>query len=150
MIADQIRAAFQETSQRATRPRRLIEERLIELANSGADFTIDDLWQMLRQVEPRLGRATVYRAVEMLFGLGLLDRIEFADGTHHYRVCGSAHHHHLTCTQCHLVVEVDICLPVDQFASIGKQTDFAIEGHSITLFGRCPACRMKPDSLCCQ
>ena len=45
MIADQIRAAFQETSQRNTRPRRLIEERLIELADSGADFTIDDLWQ---------------------------------------------------------------------------------------------------------
>ena len=145
MIADQIRAAFHETSQRATRPRRLIEERLIELADSGADFTIDDLWQMLRQSEPRLGRATVYRAVEMLFGMGLLDRIEFADGTHHYRVCGSGHHHHLTCTRCHLVVEVDICLPVDQFASIGRQTDFAIEGHSITLFGRCPACRMKPD-----
>ena len=144
MIADQIRAAFQETSQRNTRPRRLIEERLIELADSGADFTIDDLWQMLRQMEPRLGRATVYRAVEMLFSLGLLDRIEFADGTHHYRVCGGVHHHHLTCTQCHLVVEVNICLPVDQFTSIGKQTDFAIEGHSITLFGRCPACRMRP------
>ena len=145
MIADQIRAAFQETSKRATRPRRLIEERLIELADSGADFTIDDLWQNLRQAEPRLGRATVYRAVEMLFGLGLLDRIEFADGTHHYRVCGGAHHHHLTCTQCHLVVEVDICLPVDQFASVGRQTDFAIEGHSITLFGRCAACREKSD-----
>jgi Fur family transcriptional regulator, ferric uptake regulator len=147
VIADQIRAAFQETSQRNTRPRRLIEERLTELAGSGADFTIDDLWQMLRQMEPRLGRATVYRAVEMLFSLGLLDRIEFADGTHHYRVCGGAHHHHLTCTQCHLVVEVDICLPVDQFTSIGKQTDFAIEGHSITLFGRCPACRRRPEHL---
>ena len=146
MIGDQIRAAFQETSQRATRPRRLIEERLIELADSGADFTVDDLWQALRQVESRLGRATVYRAVEMLFGLGLLDRIEFADGTHHYRVCGSAHHHHLTCTRCHRVVEVDICLPVDQFASVGRQTDFAIEGHSITLFGRCPACRVKSGS----
>ena len=144
MIADQIRAAFQETSQRITRPRRLIEERLIELADSGADFTIDDLWQNLRQVEARLGRATVYRAVETLFSVGLLDRIEFADGTHHYRVCGGTHHHHLTCTQCHRVVEVDICLPVDQFTSIGKQTDFAIEGHSITLFGRCPACRTRP------
>ena len=142
MIADQIRAAFQETSQRNTRPRRLIEERLIELADSGADFTIDDLWQMLRQDDTRMGRATVYRAVEMLFGMGLLDRIEFADGTHHYRVCGGTHHHHLTCTQCHRVVEVHICLPVDQFASVGKQTDFTIEGHSITLFGRCPSCRM--------
>ena len=141
MIADQIRAAFQETSQRATRPRRLIEERLIELADRGADFTIDDLWQMLRQVEPRMGRATVYRSVEMLFNAGLLDRIEFADGTHHYRVCGGNHHHHLTCTDCHRVVEVNICLPSDQLAALENQTDFAIEGHSLNIFGRCADCR---------
>jgi len=143
VIADKIRAAFQETSQRNTRPRRIIAERLIELADSGADFTIDDLWQMLRHEDPRLGRATVYRSVEMLVSMGLLDRIEFADGTHHYRVCGGTHHHHLTCTQCHRVVEVDVCLPLDQFTSIRNQTDFAIEGHSLTLFGRCPACRAR-------
>lgn len=141
MIADRIRAAFQETSQRNTRPRRLIADRLIELAQSGADFTIDDLWQTLRREETHLGRATVYRSVEKLVMLGLLDRIEFADGTHHYRVCGGKHHHHLTCTHCHRVVEVDICLPLDQFNSIGDQTDFAIEGHSLTLFGRCAECR---------
>ena len=141
MIADKIRAAFQETSQRNTRPRRLIADRLIELAQSGADFTIDDLWQTLRREEPHLGRATVYRSVEKLVTLGLLDRIEFADGTHHYRVCSGEHHHHLTCTGCHRVVEVEICLPVDQFNSIGDQTDFAIEGHSLTLFGRCSDCR---------
>ena len=141
MIADKIRAAFQETSQRNTRPRRLIAHRLIELAQSGADFTIDDLWQTLRREEPHVGWATVYRSVEKLVTLGLLDRIEFADGTHHYRVCGGEHHHHLTCTDCHRVVEVDICLHVDQFNSIGDQTDFAIEGHSLTLFGRCSDCR---------
>ena len=85
LIAYKIYAAFDEASQRNTRPRRLIAERLVELAESGADFTIDDLWQELREGEPRLGRATVYRSVEMLVNAGLLDRIEFADGTHHYR-----------------------------------------------------------------
>ncbi len=146
MIADKIRAAFNETSQRNTRPRRLIAERLIEFAASGTDFTIDDLWQEMRQEEPRLGRATVYRSVEMLVSMGLLNRVEFADGTHHYRVCGDNHHHHLTCTQCHRVVEVDVCLPVDQLTAIGNQTHFAIEGHSLTLFGRCPDCRGHKDS----
>lgn len=141
MIADKIRAAFNGSTQRSTRPRRLIAERLIELAASGTDFTIDDLWQEMRQEEPRLGRATVYRSVEMLVNMGLLDRIEFADGTHHYRVCSSEHHHHLTCTQCHRVVEVDVCLPVDQLAAISNQTNFDIEGHSLTLFGRCEDCR---------
>ena len=141
MLAEKIYAAFDEVSQRNTRPRRLIAERLVALAESGDDFTIDDLWQAMRAEEPRLGRATVYRAIEKLVGSGLLDRIEFADGTHHYRVCGGRHHHHLTCTSCHRVEEVDICLPADQLAAIGNQADFVIEGHSLTLFGRCKECR---------
>ncbi|HEV2579625.1 MAG TPA: transcriptional repressor [Ktedonobacteraceae bacterium] len=141
MLADKIYAAFDEVSQRNTRPRRLIAERLIALAKSGADFTIDDLWHSMRAEEPRMGRATVYRAVEKLVSMGLLGRIEFADGTHHYRVCGDHHHHHVTCTRCHRVEEVDICLPEDQFTAIGNLTDFAIEGHSLTLFGRCKDCR---------
>lgn len=146
MIADKIYAAFDEVSQRNTRPRKLIADRLIELASSGTDFTVEDLWQELRGADPRIGRATVYRSVEKLVSIGLLARVEFADGTHHYRVCSeSEHHHHLTCTQCHRVVEIDICLPANQFATIGIEADFVIEGHSLTLFGRCKNCRISHD-----
>lgn len=141
MIAEHIRAAFAQTSQRQTRPRQLIAEHLIELAETQADFTIDDLWQMLRQVEPHMGRATVYRAVEMLVQVGLLNRIEFADGSHQYRVCGGEHHHHLTCTQCRRVVEIDLCLPKEQLQTLSAQTGFVLEGHTLTLFGLCASCR---------
>lgn len=140
VIAEQIRAAFAETSQRKTRPRQLIAECLIERAAAGVDFTVDDLWHTLRQQEPQMGRATVYRAIEMVVQIGLLDRIEFADGTHHYRVYGGAHHHHLTCTQCRQVVEIDLCLPEEQLLALGQQTGFAIEGHALALFGQCAHC----------
>ncbi len=140
-IAGKIYAAFDELSQRNTRPRKLIAERLITLADNGADFTTDDLWQELRQSEPRIGRATVFRSVEKLVDKGLLDRVEFADGTHHYRVCGGTHHHHLTCTQCHRVIEVDLCLPHEQLDAIGAQNNFSIEGHSLSIFGRCKTCQ---------
>ncbi len=140
-MAEKIRLAFDEVSQRKTRPRRLIEERLIQLAETATDFTIDDLWQELRQADPHLGRATVFRAIEKLVALKLLDRVEFADGTHHYRVCGGNHHHHLTCSQCHRVVDISLCLPKDALAALEEQTQFSIEGHSLTLFGRCPDCR---------
>ncbi|HJT59794.1 MAG TPA: transcriptional repressor [Ktedonobacteraceae bacterium] len=146
-IEDQIRAAFDEVGQRSTRPRQLIAEQLKELAASGTDFTTDELWQQLREVEPHLGRATVYRSVEMLFNAGLLDRIEFADGTRHYRVCGSNHHHHLTCTDCHRVVEVNICLPREQLTALEDQTGFAIEGHSLSIFGRCAECRKHAEAI---
>lgn len=142
LLEDKIRAAFDEVSQRHTRPRKLIADRLVELAISGENFTIDELWQEMRELDPRLGRATVYRSVEKLVALGLLNRVDFADGTHLYRVCGeNHHHHHLTCTQCHRVVEVDVCLPIDELNAIGHKTRFDIEGHSLTLFGRCESCR---------
>ena len=141
---ERIRAAFDEQGQRKTRQKDLISTRLAELAGDVVDFSVDQLWQDLRQTDPHMGRTTVFRAVEMLVNQGLLNRIEFADGSHKYRICGEGHHHHLTCVQCHRVVDIDFCLPIDQLSLIGAQNDFVIEGHSLTLFGRCPNCRNIP------
>jgi len=140
-IAAKIRAVFEEHGQRQTQPRNLIASRLAELAESGTDFTVEELWHDLQRPDPHLGRATVFRAVEMLAGQGILHRIEFADGSHVYRACGDGHHHHLTCVQCHRVVDVDVCLEARSLEQIGVQNDFVIEGHTLTLYGLCPDCR---------
>ncbi len=141
ITAETILTAFEEMGLRNTRPRRLLAERLAALAVTATDFSTDELWQALKQVDSRLGRATVYRTVEVLLTQGLLDRVEFADGTHRYRVCGGGHHHHITCTRCHRVVEIETCLPNDAFVAIAAKTHFALEGHALELFGRCEACR---------
>jgi Fur family transcriptional regulator, ferric uptake regulator len=138
---DHILAAFDEAGMRNTRPRRLIAERLAECAEQGVDFTGDDLWHELLDVEPTLGRATIFRAIETLVNLKLLDRVTFADGTHRYRVCGAAHHHHLTCVRCHRVVEIEACVPMERFRAIASRNNFALEGHALELYGRCEDCR---------
>ena len=140
-VADRILAAFDTMGLRNTRPRRLIAERLAALAAGRDDFTAHDLWRELQAVDPHIGRATVYRAVDVLLQQGLLDRVPFADGTHRYRVCGVSHHHHVTCTQCQRVIEVSECLPPELVSAIARHTDFSIEGHSLELFGRCADCR---------
>ncbi len=138
--------AFERRGLRNTRPRRAIAEKLAQMAQQGADFATEDLWRTLQHDDGRLGRATVFRAVDTLLDQGLLDRVEFADGVRRYRVCGgAAHHHHLTCTQCHRVVEVEVCLPPETLSAVATAADFALEGHSIELFGRCPACRPGPQ-----
>ncbi|HTY22308.1 MAG TPA: Fur family transcriptional regulator [Desulfomonilaceae bacterium] len=142
-LTEKIRAAFAENGRRRTQPRNRIATRLAELAASGQDFSVEDLWHDLQQYDPRLGRATVFRAVEMLVNMGLLNRIEFSDGSHTYRACGDSHHHHLTCKKCHRVVDVDVCIPDAQLVEIGERTDFEIEGHSLVLFGVCADCREK-------
>lgn len=138
---DSILAAFDQAGMRNTRPRRIIAERLAERAATGEDFTGEDLWHELLDIEPSLGRATVFRAIETLVNLRLLDRVTFADGTHRYRVCSAAHHHHLTCVRCHRVVEIETCLPMEQFKAIASRNDFALEGHALELYGRCAECR---------
>ena len=133
---------FDDLGLRTTRARRLIVERLALLAASGSDFATEDLWRELQAVDPGIGRATVYRTVELLQREGLLDRVAFSNGTHRYRLCGDSHHHHVTCVKCQRVVEVDACLPPEVLAQVGSAIDFAIEGHSLEIFGRCALCRL--------
>jgi Fur family transcriptional regulator, ferric uptake regulator len=141
-VETRIRTAFRKFSERSTLPRQVIARSLIRLGKSGAVFSAEDLIRKLHKSNPRIGRATVYRSMEKLVGMKALDRIDFADGTHYYRLCGSgAHHHHLACTKCHRVVELDFCLQENQIAAIGRQQSFAIEDHAITLFGICKACQ---------
>lgn len=140
--AGAVLALFEQLGLRSTRPRRLIAERLAKAAAEGHDFSIEDLWKALQADDPHIGRATVYRTVELLAREGVLDRVPFADGTHRYRVCGAGrHHHHMTCVSCQRVVEVEACLPTDVLTAIESSTDFAIEGHALELFGRCGTCR---------
>jgi len=141
VTAENILALFDKLGLSATRKRRLIAQRLATFAASGADFTIQELWQELREVDPQLGRATVYRAVEVLMSQGLFHCLPFGDGSSRYRLCGGSHHHHITCTQCQRVAEVSVCLPPELLATIAVTTDFAIEGHLLELFGRCAECR---------
>jgi Fe2+ or Zn2+ uptake regulation protein len=145
--AERILAAFEELGLRNTRPRRLIAERLAALAAEAGGFATDDLWHELQREDPQIGRATVFRAVEVLTQQGVLDRVAFADGTHRYRVCAAgAHHHHMTCTRCHRVIEVEACLPAGMLAAIARRADFDLEGHSVELFGRCADCRDKGNA----
>ena len=139
--AETILDAFKQKGLRITAPRRTLARLLVE--TSGADFTVEQLWDMLLIHSPEVGRATVFRAVEILQELGLLDRVEFADGTHRFRFCHEAgrHHHHVTCSTCGKVSEIDTCLSPEQIARIERAAGFAIEGHRLEFFGKCMKCR---------
>ncbi len=133
--------AFKQQGLRITGPRRTLALLLVETV--GSDFTVEQLWDMALARDPDVGRATVFRAVEILQELHLLDRVEFADGTHRFRFCHDAgrHHHHITCSNCGKVSEIDACLSEEQLASIASLANFAIEGHRLEFFGRCAKCR---------
>ena len=131
-VEKRITDAFAGPGGRQTEPRRMIARGLVRLGRSGSAFSAEELLTRLRRSNPRIGRATVYRSIERLVRRKVLDRIEFADGTHSLRLCENEHHHHhLACTKCHRVVELDFCLDPARIEAIGRQQSGSIAGHSI-------------------
>ena len=146
-IEDRITEAVLKLGERRTQPRQEIARNLIRLGQRGEAFSAEELLKMLHRTNPGIGRATVYRSMEKLVRMKVLDRIEFADGTHSFRLCESRnHHHHLACTKCHRVIELDFCLEKDQIAAIGRRERFRIDDHSLTLFGLCRQCRRRANA----
>jgi Fur family ferric uptake transcriptional regulator len=112
---------------------------LDELAKERGDVTAQVLHARLHKQGKRQGLATVYRALGSLAERGVIDTL--SHGQHLcYRFCSPGHHHHLTCRECHAVVEIGDCA-VDKWArSIAERFGFAEVRHSVELTGTCPQC----------
>jgi len=128
---------------RITGPRRAVAD-LID-ARSGL-FSAQDLLDDAGRKRVPIGRATVFRALDLLEELGVVERIELPDGGHAYVACEPAHHHHAVCDGCGRVREVDDHALTDAIAEIERHTGWTVSGHRLELYGRCPECRSAPPA----
>jgi Fur family ferric uptake transcriptional regulator len=87
------------------------------------------------------GLTTVYRSLESLVGMGLVQAVDLGDGERRYELIHPGeHHHHLVCEICRKSVHLDECL-VEQFEdSIRNSHGFQIRSHVLEIFGVCKDC----------
>lgn len=106
-------------------------------------FTADELLQQLQDAGPGVGRATVFRTLDLLAQNAVLDRLHRPDGCHSYVVAtpGNQHHHHLICSACGAVVQFEECTVEPLLAALSDRTQFSISGHWLEVFGLCVACQ---------
>ena len=120
-----------------TEPRRRVAELL---ADRDEHFTADELVREAGRRRLRIGRATVFRALELYEELGLVERLDLPNGAHAYVVCQRSHHHHVVCTRCGRTANVGD-LGLDRIADdVEARTGFALDSHRIELYGLCSAC----------
>lgn len=100
-------------------------------------FSVDEVLHRCRGA----GRATVFRTVRLLTESGVICRVLLEDGSLHYRVSHRGHHHHLVCTGCGSVQDLDQCAITDIVREVSSASGYEIEGHWLELYGRCAACR---------
>lgn len=92
---------------------------------------------LARDAVPGLGLATVYRTIDALVSCGAIAAVEIPGKPPRYEIAGKDHHHHFLCKACHRVFEVHGC---PGHLDMRVPSGFVLEGHEITLFGRCDRC----------
>jgi Fur family transcriptional regulator, ferric uptake regulator len=123
---------------RTTRPRRDIADLIRE--HNGC-FTAAELLAEADSRHVRVGRATVFRTLDLLAEQGALERIDLPTGEHAYVACEpEQHHHHVVCRNCGRSVEVADAGLQAVVRQIGAQSGFLIESHRLELYGLCPEC----------
>jgi Fur family ferric uptake transcriptional regulator len=101
-----------------------------------------DIEATLHARDHAIGRASVYRALEQLEGLRLVQRLEIGTGTANYeRVRPSGeHHHHLVCGRCGAVVPFEDPELERAIAQVSRDASFTVSDHDVTLHGLCQTC----------
>ena len=130
--------ALERARVRVTAPRRVVAG--LVAARSG-HFTAAELVADAQWTEPAIGRATVFRALDLFSTLRLVERVDLPGGDHAYVACEAAHHHHAICTGCGLSFDIEDVGLADVLAAIGGRSGFEVTAHRLEVFGRCSACR---------
>ena len=132
------RKALNGVGMRVTHQRALIME-IIRKGRGHLDA--DEIYRRAREKETRLSLSTVYRTLQMLKKLGLVEELHFDEDRHHYEVKPSAEHHHLVCLGCGRVIEFYYPLSRYLRKRVPEAKDFDITETEIRMTGYCAKCR---------
>jgi Fur family ferric uptake transcriptional regulator len=130
-------AALDRAGYRVTEPRRAVASLI---AGHDGHFTAADLEADARERELPIGRATIFRALELFTALDLVEQVDLPQGGHAYVGCEPSHHHHVICTRCGRSTEVEDCGMSEVAAEVARRSGYRVASHRLELFGTCPEC----------
>jgi Fur family ferric uptake transcriptional regulator len=105
-------------------------------------ISVEELYREVKQVNPRVGYATVYRTVRLLRECGLAAERHFHDGEARFENVEDEHHHdHLICERCGRIVEFANDAIERLQEHVAQKLGFVITRHKMELYGVCAECR---------
>lgn len=125
-------AAFKNTKQRGA---------IMDVLKRSADpVGAEEIFAALKDGYPNLALSTVYRNLERFAEQGLINRDVFNDGVVRYSLAMEHHGHYLVCTKCANKIKIDDCPLTCLEQGLARDTGYEIEGHTLTIYGKCPDC----------
>ena len=103
----------------------------------------DEIYRRAKEKKPRLSLSTVYRTLQTLKKLGLIEELHFDEGHHHYEMKPSVEHQHLVCVSCGKVVEFKCPLSQEMKDKVSREKGFQVTDVEVRMRGYCSKCRQK-------
>jgi Fur family ferric uptake transcriptional regulator len=126
-------AGLRNTTQRAL---------IMEIIRNGkGHLDADEVYRQAKKKQPRLSLSTVYRALQKLKGLGLIEELHFDEAHHHYEIKSLTEHHHLLCLGCGKVIEFKYPLARLVKKNAFEAKDFEITCSEVRMTGYCADCQ---------
>ena len=135
MIEDQLsefRKLLKERGLKTTSQRMAILKVL--LSQPECHLTAEEIYDLVKKDWPDIGLATVYRNIQLLSEMNLIDKLNLDDGYVRYEIGEpnqKSHHHH----------QEDLLDNLEQ--KIEQTTGFVVSNHEVKLYGHCAECRKK-------
>jgi len=133
---------LKEKEYKLTSRRELVLRVLLE--NEDKHLSAEDVYNLVKSKAPDTGLATVYRTLELFQEFDVIHAIDFGDGRKRYEFgagLGQSHqHHHLICTKCGSIIEVNEDLLEELESRVSRQHEFKIANHQLKIFGTCKDC----------
>ncbi|MBV9898683.1 MAG: transcriptional repressor [Chloroflexi bacterium] len=135
--ADWLLRRLEEGGERMTGPREIVVRALV------AQPGVINPESLSYELHPDgVGRATVYRTLDLLERYGMLARVH-VDGCHGYTLCDEGHHHHLLCSGCNTVLPVDATGVEAEILRLADELKFRVDTHTLEFAGLCEACQAR-------
>ena len=107
----------------------------------GEHLDADEVHRQAKRKQPRLSLSTVYRTLQKLKGLGLIEELHFDEAHHHYEIKPPTEHHHLLCIGCGKVIEFKYPLARLVKKNVIEAKNFEITGSEVRMTGYCAECQ---------
>jgi len=137
---------LQEAGLKSTKQRDVIVERFFWLDKH---ISADELLEDVREHQPRIGYATVYRTLKLLVEQGFALPKDFGDGQTRYDPIHNQdpQHDHLICVDCRKIIEFNDDGLNERIQAIAEKMQYQVRRKKIELYAECqiPACPNRPD-----
>ena len=112
------------------------------LARQDCCLSAQEISEKLRADGGGVGIASVYRALDLLDGMGLVQRVDTGEGGTRYEAFlpGGDHHHHVVCERCGRVAAFEDARLEAAIERLGRRLRYDVSGHEVMIRGDCPRC----------